>query len=144
MTVARIIREKGRNVVTSLPTATLHSVIKRLAEHNIGALVVTGERGEVSGVISERDIVRLIASHGQAILSDPVSVHMTRDVHTCQERDSLDWVMNNMTEHRHRHLPVVAEGGRLVGIVSIGDVVKLRLDECTFEAEAMRDYITMS
>jgi CBS domain-containing protein len=140
MTVASIIREKGRNVVTSLPTATLHEIVKRLAENNIGALVVVGEHGDISGIISERDIVRLIAQQGADVLDDPVSAHMTKNVRTCSACDSIDWVMNEMTKRRGRHLPVVEEG-RLAGIVSIGDVVKQRLAECRFEAQAMREYI---
>jgi CBS domain-containing protein len=140
MTVASIIREKGRTVVTSLPTVTLHGVVKKLADNHIGALVVVGEHGDISGIISERDIVRLLASEGPGVLDDPVSAHMIKNVRVCSEGDSLDWVRNQMTEWRGRHLPVVEEG-RLAGIVSIGDVVKHSLAECHFEAQVLREYI---
>jgi CBS domain-containing protein len=141
MTVARILQQKGRNVVTSLPSETLHKAIARLTEHNIGALVVVDWRGGVRGIVSERDIVRLIARHGDAVLNDPLSKHMTTNVRACRESDSIDWVMNEMTEYRGRHIPVI-EGGRLTGLVSIGDVVKLKLAECAFETQALREYIT--
>lgn len=141
MTVARILREKGRNVVTARPEETLHAVIVRLAENNIGALVITDEQGAVCGIVSERDIVRVIASHGDSALDSPVSAHMTKNVRTCTVHDSLDWVMSEMTEHRGRHLPVI-EDDRLSGVISIGDVVKIRIAECTFEAQALREYIT--
>lgn len=140
MSVARILKDKGRAIVTASPDAPMRDVVRALVGNNIGALVLCDKDGRIAGIISERDIVRVLAAHGAAMLDQPVSVHMTKDVLTCTERDTVDQLMEEMTMHRFRHLPVV-EGGKLAGIVSIGDVVKLRLASVELEAESMREYI---
>jgi CBS domain-containing protein len=143
MNVAAILRQKGRAVTTASPSATLLDVVNRLASKRIGAIVVIGHGGEVAGIISERDIIRLLAGVGPEGLARPVSEFMTRQVVTCQETDTLDELMAMMTARRFRHLPVVTEGA-LVGIISIGDVVKHHVAEVEMEATAMRDYIAHS
>lgn len=141
MNVARILKDKGRNVVTALPHAKISEIVRSLAANRIGALVVCDADRHVTGIVSERDIVRILALHGPAVLDVPVLQHMTKEVVTCTERDTVDWLMEEMTTHRFRHVPVV-EGGKLIGIVSIGDVVKLRLAAAELEAASMREYIT--
>ena len=141
MHVAAILKEKGRAVETVAAEVTLGEIVKRLAARRIGAVIVEGTRGEVRGIVSERDIVRVLAEHGPEVLAWPASKVMTRNVVTARESDTIDELMSRMTEGRFRHLPVV-EDGRLVGIVSIGDVVKHRVAEVELEASAMRDYIS--
>jgi CBS domain-containing protein len=141
MTVARILKEKGRAVATVPLETPLADVIRQLAARNIGALVVVDDAGAVAGIISERDIVRIVAEHSGDALGDPVSRHMTRPVVTCSERHTTAQLLTEMTSHRFRHLPVL-DNGKLVGIVSIGDVVKQRLSEAALEAHSMREYIT--
>lgn len=143
MNVAAILRQKGRAVTTSSPAATLLEVANKLAAKRIGAIVVVGPRGEVAGIISERDIIRALAESGPDSLTRPVSESMTRQVVTCQETDTLDELMAMMTARRFRHLPVLTDGA-LVGIISIGDVVKHHVAEVEMEATAMREYITQS
>jgi CBS domain-containing protein len=143
MNVASILRQKGRAVTTASPSATLLEVANKLAAKRIGAIVVIGARGEVAGIVSERDIVRALATSGAACLARPVDETMTKQVLTCQETDTLNELMAMMTVRRFRHLPVVTDGA-LVGIVSIGDVVKHHIAEVEMEATAMRDYITHS
>jgi CBS domain-containing protein len=139
MTVAQILASKGRDVATTTAERTIAEVVGELARRKIGALVVMdGER--VAGIISERDIVKAIGLKSADILADPVSSIMTRDVVTCSEKETINGVMTRMTRRRFRHLPVV-EGGRLVGIVSIGDVVKARIEEVEREANELRSYI---
>ncbi len=140
MNVAAILKQKGRAVTTASPSATLHEVVGKLAAKRIGAIVIVGARGEVSGIISERDIMRVLAEQGPDVLKRPASESMTRQVVTCQETDTLDELMAMMTARRFRHLPVVTDGA-LVGIISIGDVVKHHVAEVEMEATAMRDYI---
>lgn len=141
MTVARILKEKGRGVATITPETTLEAAVRQLAARNIGALVVVDGGGGVAGIISERDIVRILADHSASALRDPVSRHMTRHVYTCTERHTTAQLMNEMTNHRFRHFPVV-ENGKLAGIVSIGDVVKQRFAENALETHSLREYIT--
>jgi CBS domain-containing protein len=143
MNVAAILRQKGRAVTTTSPSTTLLEVANKLAAKRIGAIVIVGARGTVAGIISERDIMRCLCAHGPDCLSRPVSESMTQDVISCQEDDTLDELMAMMTARRFRHLPVVTDGA-LVGIVSIGDVVKHHVAEVEMEATAMRDYITHS
>jgi CBS domain-containing protein len=143
MNVAAILRQKGRAVTTTSPSTTLWVVTRKLAAKRIGAIVIVGVKGTVAGIISERDIIRCLSAHGPDCLSQPVSESMTRDVISCQEDDTLDELMAMMTERRFRHLPVITDGA-LVGIVSIGDVVKHHVAEVTMEATAMREYITHS
>jgi CBS domain-containing protein len=140
MNVASILKSKGRSVTTAKPGMTLQDVAARLASKKIGAIVVVGSKSEVAGIISERDVVRAISERGADCLSEPVSSVMTRSVVTCSESDTLDQLMAAMTAGRFRHLPVV-EDGRLVGIVSIGDVVKHHIAEVEMEASALRTYI---
>jgi CBS domain-containing protein len=140
MIVKSILSAKGSDVATIAPSATLAEATKILADRKIGALVVTGAAGRITGIISERDIVRAFAEHGAAALQFPLSEVMTRKVVTCTPADTVAVLMEHMTAGKFRHLPVM-EDGRLVGIISIGDVVKYRLTELEFEHGAMRDYI---
>ena len=139
MTVAAILAGKGRDVLTTSAAKTLAEVVEVLAKRRVGALVVVEDGDRIVGIISERDVVRAIAS-GPAALFQPVSSVMTRDVMTCSDGETIDSVMSRMTRGRFRHLPV-AENGRLAGIVSIGDVVKARIEQVEREAEDMRAYI---
>ena len=141
MDVAAILKEKGRAVETVMGNVTVGEVVHRLTARRIGAIVVCGARGEVTGIVSERDIVRILAMHGPSALERSASEAMTTEVETCREADTIDELMSRMTKGRFRHLPVV-ENGELAGIVSIGDVVKHRVAEVEHEASAMRDYIT--
>lgn len=140
MQVRHILRIKGRQVVDIPAEATLHDACRTLMQHNIGALIVRNSDGTLEGVISERDIVRAAAQTGREALNAAVSEHMTRVVETCAEADSIEDLMETMTNMRLRHLPVM-EDGRLSGIVSIGDVVKTRIEETVQEAESLREYI---
>jgi CBS domain-containing protein len=140
MTVKAILSTKGSEVVTIEPTTNLASVAQLLAERKIGAVVVTGADRRIVGIVSERDVVQELAAHGVASLDLPLTDVMTRNVMTCSANDTICSVMERMTQGKFRHLPVV-EQGRLVGIVSIGDVVKHRLSEMEHEQSAMRDYI---
>jgi CBS domain-containing protein len=140
MNVATILKQKGRSVTTVPSTATLQEVAKRLAQRRIGALVVVGARGDIEGIVSERDIIRALSETGAECLQRPAAEAMTRQVVTCQETDTLDELMAMMTQRRFRHLPVVTDGD-LVGIISIGDVVKHHVAEIEMEATAMRAYI---
>lgn len=140
MTVSIILAAKGREVVTIEPGATLKSAVALLAERRIGAVPVLGADNRIVGILSERDIVRAIAEAGAAALEQPVSQSMTRKVSTCTESETIASLMERMTAGKFRHLPVVDQG-RFVGIVSIGDVVKHRLQEMERDSAAMRDYI---
>lgn len=140
MNVASILKSKGRAVSTLRPNATLLDVAKKLGQKKIGAIVVVGENGQVTGIISERDLVRAISEHGAQALSMMVSEVMTRSVIGCQENSELDELMETMTKGRFRHLPVI-EDDALVGIVSIGDVVKYHIAEVQMEVSAMRNYL---
>jgi len=140
MTVSAILTAKGGDVITIEPTATLAAAAALLTEKRIGALVIRGPGGRVSGILSERDIVHVIAKRGRQALDEPLSQAMTREVVTCAPDDAIDSLMERMTIGKFRHVPVV-DGGKLVGIVSIGDIVKRRVDEMERESEAMRDYI---
>ena len=140
MTVRRILAAKGREVVTITSQSGVSEAVRLLIDRRIGTLVVTDASGAVAGIISERDIVGAIALRGPAALDEPVAGCMTRDVVTTVESATIQTVMSAMTDGRFRHLPVV-ETGRLVGIVSIGDVVKHRLAEMEDEQQALREYI---
>lgn len=140
MTVAAILNDKGRSVVTADPDTTLLEIARVLAEERIGCIVLLDGEDKVVGIVSERDIVLTLASQGPKCLEEPVSSCMTTDVVTCLESDTLDRVMAQMTSRRFRHIPVV-ENGRLVGLISIGDLVKQKLAKAEMEAAAMRDYI---
>jgi len=140
MTVARILAEKGKDVLTVQPHRTLKEVVEVLASHGIGAVVVADASMSVLGILSERDVVRVLARDGAAALADQVSRHMTPKVITVTRDDTIDHLMETMTEGRFRHLPVV-ENGRLIGIVSIGDVVKRHVSAIDTERQALREYI---
>ncbi len=140
MLVSHILRQKGRDVVTVAPTAVLADIACTLTKRKIGAAVVLSPQGEVAGVISERDIVCALAKDGASALTRAANGYMTRMVATCEEADTIEEIMEIMTQGRFRHVPVV-EHGRLVGIVSIGDVVKTRIEESEREAIALKQYI---
>jgi CBS domain-containing protein len=140
MTVKAILSTKGSDVATTEPTATLESAIRILAERGIGALVVLDADHRVIGVLSERDIVRALADRGAGALTEPLARVMTRKISTCTQSDAVNSIMEQMTADKFRHVPVVEEE-RLVGIVSIGDVVKHTLMGMKLEFEALPDYI---
>lgn len=140
MNVSAILKQKGRDVETVTPETTLMQVTTALAKRKIGAVVVVDERGKVQGIISERDIIRVLAQSGAQVLSSPASSVMTKNVISCGESDTLDQLMSTMTAGRFRHLPVTRDGA-LAGIVSIGDIVKYHVAEVEMEATAMKDYI---
>lgn len=140
MAVSHILGVKGRNVFTVRPTDTVETVAKLLGEKRIGAVVVVDESSHIAGIVSERDVVRQIAAEGAAVLKKPASAIMTTNVHTCREGDSEQELMTLMTARRIRHLPVV-KNGKLDGMISIGDVVKFRIEAIEREAEDMKAYI---
>lgn len=140
MTVKAILSRKGHVVFTLEPEMTLAAAANMLAQRHIGAAVVVDANARILGMLSERDIVRALATRGAAALDLGVDQVMTRRVVTCSETDTVGDIMERMTAGKFRHLPVVEED-RLVGIVSIGDIVKHRLEEVVRETEAMRDYI---
>jgi CBS domain-containing protein len=140
MSVANILKEKGTEVATAPVETTLAEIARTLHQRRIGAVVITGPGGAIEGIVSERDIVSGVAKAGPQVLGRPAGEVMTRDVRTCDPGDSIYEIMNVMTEHRIRHLPVVVDG-KLRGIVSIGDVVKQRIAEVEFEANEMKRYI---
>ena len=144
MTVAAILKVKGSHVESTTPETTLYSVVWTLKGQGIGALVVLSEdRTRILGIVSERDIVRGLTEHGEHLLAMPVSRVMTSPVLTCAPEDRVTAVMARMTRHRVRHLPVV-DGARLCGLVSIGDLVKSRLDELELEANILRENLIVS
>jgi CBS domain-containing protein len=140
MNVKSILDDKGHDVVTVGPDEKLAEAARMLSERGIGALVITRSGGRVAGILSERDIVACIAKMGAQALEQPVTAAMTAKVSVCQEHNTINEVMQIMTRGRFRHLPVVKDGA-LDGIVSIGDVVKRRIEEVEQEAEAIRTYI---
>lgn len=140
MTVARILTTKGRGVVTAQPHRTLSEVATMLSDKGIGAVVLTDASGRVLGLVSERDIVRAIARHGAAALDHPVSRHMIAKVISTHEKATADSLMETMTTRRCRHVPVI-ENDRLVGLVSIGDVVKHYVAEIETEQQVLKEYI---
>ena len=141
MRISDLLRVKGAQVVTVPPDTTVGRLVTVLAEHRIGAVVVSGDGASVDGIVSERDIVRALALRGAAVMSEPVTAIYTADVHTVTPETPLEEVARMMTERRVRHAPVTADGG-LRGIVSIGDVVKSRIDELETEQAALTNYIT--
>lgn len=141
MLVSQIIKNKGDNVVTVGPTLPVAELARLLYANAIGAAVVTGAEGEVCGVVSERDVVHGVALRGEAVLGETVENLMSAPVITCRPEDDVAHVMKLVTRNRVRHVPVL-DGGRLAGIVSIGDLVKHRLDEMENEVVALRDYVT--
>ena len=140
MTVAAILSEKGRKVVTVDGEMPISRICATLAENRIGAAVIVDGNQNVQGIISERDIVKIVASTGGAALNQPASSVMTREVITCSEEETIGTLMEKMTEGKFRHVPVL-DGGKLTGIISIGDVVKRRIADIETEWRAMQDYI---
>lgn len=141
MPIAQILARKGDSVITARTGHTLHEVVQLMSEKGIGAVVVCSSSGELVGILSERDIMRAIAREGARVLEDRVSTHMTKDVVTCTHQDSIQSLMERMTQGRFRHMPVL-EDGQLIGMISIGDLIKNRLSEIESEREALREYIS--
>ena len=139
MTVRAILDAKGHHVESVEPGAKLSAAIKTLGARKIGALVVM-DKGKIEGILSERDIVRVLGERGAAVLDEPVSAVMTRKVISCKPSDTVSALMETMTLGKFRHLPVVHDGS-VVGLISIGDIVKQRVQEYEKEQEALRDYI---
>ena len=139
MTVRSILNVKGHHVVSVEPDAKLAAAVKLLGERKIGALLVMSE-ARIEGILSERDIVRVLGERGASVLDEPLSGVMTRRVVSCRETDTVSELMEMMTTGKFRHLPVV-EDGKVIGLISIGDVVKWRVREYETEQEALRDYI---
>ncbi len=137
---AKVSGALGGDIVSIEPTADLAAAAKLLSARRIGALLIRGVGGQLAGILSERDIVRALSEHGAGALTLPVGQAMTRDVTTCTEDDTIASIMERMTAGKFRHMPVVTKG-KLVGLVSIGDVVKQRVEEIEHESEALRDYI---
>ena len=140
MRIADVIRRKGAEVITVRADASVTELLALLSEHRIGAVVVSDDGESVHGIVSERDIVRHLHTDGAALLDAPISQIMTSEVHTCTPDESLDDLSAAMTERRFRHVPVVVDG-KLRAIVSIGDVVKNRIDDLQAERDQLRTYI---
>lgn len=139
MRISELLNVKGNAVITIAPDASVRDLVALLAEHNLGALVVSTDGSTVEGIVSERDVVRRLAG-GPEALDGPVSEIMTTDVHSCAPDAHVNDLMHLMTEHRFRHVPVVVDGS-LAGIISIGDVVKSRIGELEFERDQLSKYV---
>ena len=142
MNVEYILARKGREVRTIRPDASLEDALQRMRTERIGALVVSENGTDLLGILSDRDILYAIADHGTAVLGESVGSAMTAKVFTCSPDDRVSAIMALMTDRHIRHVPVVEGDGRLCGMISIGDVVKQRLDEIEGEAAALREYVT--
>ena len=140
MLIVTVLRAKGEAVVTVPPAATVRELLETLAAHRIGAALVSSGAG-IAGIVSERDVVRHLHASGESILDRPVAQIMTTDVVTCRRETAVDELMTTMTERRIRHVPVVDERGAIVGIVSIGDLVKSRISELESERDDLVGYI---
>lgn len=140
MRIRDILRKKGSAVATVRPDATVRELLAKLAELNIGAVVVSPDGNAIAGIVSERDVVRRLHERGAGLLDAPVSEIMTVEVRTCAPETTVDELRRTMTEYRIRHVPVVS-GGRMVGLVSIGDVVKSAIDELETEREHLVGYL---
>ena len=140
MSVSHILGVKGRSVITATPKETVQGTAQKLSENRIGAVIIVDDKGGIAGIVSERDIVRALAEHGAKSMAMPVSGIMSKTVRTCKTGDSETELMALMTTHRIRHLPVV-ESGKLAGMISIGDIVKFRIEAIEREAEEMKSYI---
>ncbi len=143
MTVAAILKGKGRDVFAEKATTALSVICGTLAEKGIGAILITDGEGHIEGIISERDVVKAIGRQGPSALDLPVGDVMTRSVVTCVEEDTVNDIMSKMSQGRFRHVPVVKDG-KADGLISIGDVVKYRIAQVEQEAEHMRSYISMA
>ncbi|MFI5783469.1 CBS domain-containing protein [Nocardia sp. NPDC051570] len=140
MRISEILRTKGGDVVTIAPDTSVRDLLATLAEHNVGAVVVSADGIGIDGIVSERDIVRRLHTRGPDLLDRPVAEIMTTVVHTCSPEDQVESLRATMTDHRIRHLPVV-QAGRMIGIVSIGDVVKSAISELQTEREHLVQYL---
>jgi CBS domain-containing protein len=140
MTVKAILIEKGGSVLTLTPESTMAEICDTLAKHKIGAVILTNSDGTIAGILSERDVVRAIAQEGPSAIDRKASAYMSRNVVTCREEDTIHDVMQRMTAGRFRHMPVT-RNSKLVGVVSIGDVVKRRIELVEREADEIRSYI---
>jgi len=140
MHVSAVIKRKGNTIVTITADQTISAAANLLTVNRIGAVLVVDREGGIVGIISERDIIRGVSEHGAKVLDHPVEQLMTREVQTCRPGDTIADIMGVMTRQRIRHLPVM-EDGKLQGIISIGDVVKQRLDETELEVETLRGYV---
>ncbi|MGH3509230.1 MAG: CBS domain-containing protein [Nocardioidaceae bacterium] len=144
MLIREVIASKAsQDVITITPDATVRELVDRLAEHNVGALIVSNDGTRVDGIVSERDVVRRLHDD-ESVLDSPVSAIMTAEVHTCETSHTALDLMQLMTEHRFRHVPVVEPDGALIGIISIGDVVKSRMSELEFERDQLDSYVHTS
>ena len=141
MRIHDILSTKGFDVIYIDPGASVQDLVALLREHNLGAVVVSGDGVSIDGIVSERDVIRQLAD-GPEFLTSPVSAIMTADVHTCLVDDSVQSLMSEMTERRVRHLPVVDRRGALTGIVSIGDVVKSQIAQLEFERDQLEGYVS--
>lgn len=141
MQVKQILRAKGGEVISITSDATLSEAARLLARKRIGAVIVRDEHGNLEGILSERDLVHAVATDSVSALARPVGAYMTRAVATCGETDTVTDLMEMMTHGRFRHVPVLDDTEQLIGIVSIGDVVKTRIEETVREAETLREYI---
>jgi CBS domain-containing protein len=139
MNVATILKQKGKGVFTTTTDKSLLDIAKLLAQHGIGCIVIVGDDDKIAGIVSERDLMRAISQYGPKVLEEPVSDFMTKTVVTAREADTIDRLMWEMTTHRFRHMPVV-ERDRLIGLVSIGDLVKIHIAEVEMEATATAEY----
>lgn len=142
MLIEHILRRKGRDVVTVAATDPVTDAVAVLGERNIGAVVVTADERRIVGILSERDVVRALSAEGPSALQRTVGDLMTTEVTTCALASTTDQLMSMMTEQRIRHIPVVDDDSGLVGIVSIGDVVKTRIGELETETETLHDYLS--
>ncbi|MCF6320652.1 MAG: CBS domain-containing protein [Rhizobiaceae bacterium] len=140
MSVSTMLEGKPKSIITASPDDTVADATQLLAKHRIGAVIVCDKGGKVRGILSERDIVRDIAHDGAAILENSISSCMTKNVLSCKRDDSIDSVMEIMTEKHFRHMPVT-EGGKLVGVISIGDVVKCKIEQAEKDAQELMNYI---
>lgn len=139
MNAAAILKLKGRGVITTTPDKSLLDIAKLLAQHGIGCIVIVGDDGKIAGIVSERDLMRAVGQAGPKVLEEPVSDFMTKTVITAREPDTIDRLMSEMTRRRFRHIPVM-DRDRLIGLVSIGDLVTMRIGEVEMEAAATREY----
>jgi CBS domain-containing protein len=142
MYVSDILKSKGEKVISLGATEPVSAAVALLAENRIGAVLVVDDRGDIAGILSERDVVRGMHAHGDKAFAKPVGELMTAEVVTCDPKDPVAAIMGMMTAQRFRHVPVVQDG-KLIGMISIGDVVKSRIEEAQSEVEALRHYISM-
>lgn len=140
MSVSAILESKGNNVITAKPSATIQDIAETLATNKIGAVIIVDDNEKVCGIASERDVVREVAKIGPKSLGQAISVCMTKSVVFCEDSDTIDLVMEKMTKGRFRHVPVITNG-ELQGIISIGDVVKARIEQVERDSEDMKRYI---